>query len=152
IVMSESYYQHAEHYMRIIAANQSQKEQQQQQQRVQETAAGTGPQPSEHASGDEAKAEAGNVEAKTNGEAAPDAGSQDDGDAVSFDGDLPQFLKGPADDEPVAEKPKRARRSSSRSKPAAAKDDGADDADAAPSSGDEDGSGETPSDAEVVAS
>ncbi len=151
IVMSESYYQHAEHYMRIIAANQSQKEQLQQQ-RMQE-AVGSGPQPSEQQPADDSKASVESVDAKANGGADATAKSQDSDDAVSFDGDLPQFLKSPPDDEAPAEKPKRTRRTSSRSKAAASGEDAAagdGSAKSTSSSADDEGSSEPPSDAEAA--
>ena len=147
IVMSESYYQHAEHYMRIIAANQSQ-QQQQQQQREQERQAnaeangaaaneapGTGPQPGETPAG--TGEQPGVEEARSNGN------GQNADDGASFDGDLPQFLKAPADEDAPAEKPKRARRPR--------KKDVAEAADDADSSGASEPS-EPASDAEAVAS
>ncbi len=132
-VMSDSYYQHAEHYMRIIAANQGQREQQQRMQEAEagETSAhaapGTGPQPGEPPAADGASQQAADVEAKSNGETISSAQAQEGGDAVDFDDDLPQFLKNPADETSDTEKPKRARRTPSKSKSTeSSKDDTAD--------------------------
>jgi hypothetical protein len=156
IVMSESYFQHAEHYMRIIAASQSQ-QQQQQQLRAQEAggldddddevdAPGTGPQPSEVVAGAQSRGNESRSR-KSNGASATDSDEQP---PASFDGDLPQFLKTPVEEPVVAEKPKRARKSPSRSKvsdPAAASNgDGEAVASCAPASD----SGEETSDAEVA--
>ena len=153
IVMSESYYQHAEHYIRIIAANQSQ-QQQQQQLRAQEAAAnaeaaaeegeapGTGPQPTEEATAKPAR-DGGNGDAsKSNG-----SGAATDSDSkASFDGELPQFLKAPVDEPATEEKPKRGRRKKVVEAEAAAEEDT--DTSAKDASGDDaDGAG---SDAEVA--
>ena len=160
IVMSESYFQHAEHYNRIIAANQSQNQQQQQQQqhqqqqRAQEAAAdddsssqpeavpGSGPQPVEVQPADKPSRRSEKTGSRGNGE--------DAGDVASFDGDLPQFLQKPAEDAEPAEKPKRGRRPSSRSKTAKASEDEASDTPAETAS--KDSNDDTASDAEVVAS
>ena len=112
IIMSESYFQHAEHYNRIVAANQSQHQQHQQhQQRNQESAPeaaatseevpGTGPQPVE-ARSEATASESERTAPATNGE----------GDMASFDGDLPQFLQQPVEEGEKAEKPKKSKRSS----------------------------------------
>ena len=149
IVMSESYFQHAEHYNRIIAANQSQ----QQQQRAQEasandgggrseTAPGTGPQPVEAKSDDKPSGRSDDTEARSNGEGT--------GDVANFDGDLPQFLQKPSEDSEPAEKPKRARRSSSRSKTAKSSDGDATESPVEKASADN--QDDSASDAEVVAS
>ncbi len=121
IVMSESYFQHAEHYMRIIAASQAQ-QQQQQQQRQQESAPpaggngsdqpeipGTGPQPASEAAtgtGDQ-------PEISDNAGNGKGAGG-DGKDKTGFSDDLPQFLKANAEEDAAAEKPKRARRTRKR--------------------------------------
>jgi hypothetical protein len=169
IVMSESYFQHAEHYNRIIAANQSQQQQQQQQQQARpqeagsqesgpqdsrpqdsrsqedggqqaDAAPGTGPQPVDDKSADKPSGRSNKAEARSNGETP--------GDVASFDGDLPQFLQKPAEDSEPAEKPKRTRRPS-RAKTAKASEDNAADAPSETTSADN--QDDSASDAEVVA-
>ena len=132
-VMAESYYQHAEHYLRIIAANQSHQQQQQQQQQQRQAAAeaageenvvengsatevttapGSGPQPSLS----EEKPE----------EKSPDTNASNDG----FDGQTPGFLAKPASTAAVdeTEKPKRTRRAPARSRSTKSSTAGKDDA------------------------
>ncbi|NNE23788.1 MAG: DUF4167 domain-containing protein [Rhizobiales bacterium] len=147
IVMSESYFQHAEHYNRIIAANQSQQQQQRAQEasandggKQSENAPGTGPQPVESKSEDKPS---GNDKADARGNGA------ETGDVASFDGDLPQFLQKPAEDSEPAEKPKRQRRPSSRSK--TAKQSDGDETEASADKASAENQDDPASDAEVVA-
>lgn len=153
-VSAESYYQHAEHYLRIIAANQSQQQQSQQQHNSQQhkdqggegrqsatpdkpsqngadEVPGSGPQPGLEKS---VKKEKSAKEEKSP--------STDNG---GFDGQAPDFLAKPV----TAEKPKRSRRPSAKSSSVKSEPEGRDDAE--PAEAQSEGASATSPDAEVAA-
>ena len=171
-VTAESYYQHAEHYLRIIAANQPPQQQQQQQKQQAGAEAGNPGQGDGNAKGD-ARAQAGTGDTPGRGPQ-PDAGNDKKaGKAAAastdtpaaeasdgFDGQPPGFLAKPVIDSKPEDggKPKRARKSSPRSRSKAGNGEVTDGKDAADVDGDvnevaENGGGKTGSpDTEVVVS
>jgi len=147
LVTAESYYQHAEHYLRIIAANQQQQQQQQHSQSQQARAPGTAsgaPDTATSAPDSANGANDGNIQddARGHGEAAPGSGPQPgmaktektaDSEAGAadgaeekddeWDGPQPEFLRRPPEGNGKAKLPRKRTPRAAKTAPPAADDE-----------------------------